>query len=162
MSDYLITPFGTVAEQACDYNGHFNEAQSLVLLTVATDTLLDTIGLDASERDRLQFSAFTVQNQIYYRAEAHLGDQLYSRTQLLGFDNKRLRIYHQLIREADQQIISEMECLMLGVSMTTRKVSLWPESVADGMRRLADLQYALPMPETAGQGISRPGLLDRY
>jgi len=158
MSEYLYTPFGPIAESACDYNGHFNEAQSLVLLTVATDTLLDLIGLDAAGREQLQYSAFTVQNQLYYRAEAHLGDQLFARTQLLGFDEKRLRLYHQLVREADQQIIVEMEGLLLGVDTEQRAVTPWPAPVLAGLRSLAQQQAGLPMPETAGRGIEKPAL----
>ncbi len=162
MSEYLITPFGPVLEQACDYNGHFNEAQSLVLLTEATDTLLDRVGLDAAGRDRLQYSAFTVQNQLYYRAEANLGDLLFSRTLLLGFDSKRLRLYHQLVRGSDQRVIVEMESLLLGVETESRTVRSWPEDILVGLRQLSRRQSALPTPETAGLGISQPALREEY
>lgn len=156
MSEYLLTPFGPVQEPACDYNGHFNEAQSLVLLTEATDTLLDRVGLDAAGRERLQYSAFTVQNQLYYRAEAKLGDLLFSRTLLLGFDSKRLRLYHQLVRGADQRVIVEMESLLLGVDIESRSVRPWPDEILAGLRQLSQRQRGLPTPEVAGQGISRP------
>jgi len=161
MSEYLLTPFGPVQAEACDYNGHFNEAQSLVLLTEATDTLLDRVGLDAAGRERLQYSAFTVQNQLYYRAEAHLGDMLFARTLLLGFDSKRLRLYHQLVRGADQVVIVEMESLLLGVETEHRAVSPWPAEVLAGLRQLSQRQSGLPTPDTAGQGISRPALREQ-
>lgn len=161
MSEYLLTPFGPVQEAACDYNGHFNEAQSLVLLTEATDTLLDRVGLDAAGRERLQYSAFTVQNQLYYRAEAHLGDMLFARTLLLGFDSKRLRLYHQLVRGADQKVIVEMEGLLLGVDTQSRSVLPWPVEVLAGLRQLSERQCRLPTPETAGLGINRPALREQ-
>lgn len=161
MSEYLFTSFGTIQAEACDYNGHFNEAQSLVLLTTATDTLLDLIGLDAAGREKLQYSAFTVQNQLHYRAEAHLDDCLFAETRLIGFDSKRLRIYHRLLRESDQQLIVEMEGLLLGVDMESRQVAPWPEAVLQQLRNLSAQQADLPLPEVAGRGIEKPPLNGR-
>ncbi|MCV6588619.1 MAG: thioesterase family protein [Marinobacterium sp.] len=158
MSEYLLTHFDPVQADACDYNGHMNEAQALVLLTVATDTLLDRIGLDDQGRQVLDFSAFTVQNRLHYRAEAHTGDLLIARTRLLGFDEKRLRIYHQLLREPAHEVIVEMECLLLGVDTINRRAAAWPDTVSQALRLLADEQHNLGWPEVAGQEIDKPAL----
>ncbi|MBY4678742.1 thioesterase family protein [Marinobacterium arenosum] len=155
-NSYLKTPFGPIAPEACDYNGHFNEAQGLVLLTRATDTLLDWIGLDESGRSRLQFSAFTVQNRLYYLKEGHAGQQVSARTQLLGWDDKRLRLFHQLVSDEDQQVLVEMESLLLGVDMTTRRSARWPAPVAEALSQLMRSQKVLPQPANAGREIDKP------
>lgn len=156
VADYLRTEFPVIGADACDYNGHFNEAQSLVLLTLATDTVLDEIKLDEESREQLSFSAFTVQNQLFYINEAHLGEEVVAYSQLLAWDKKRLRIFHRLVAKKDQRVITEQETLLLAVDMNTRRSASWPEPVDKAIGGLMVRQQSLPIPDNAGRGITRP------
>jgi len=155
---YLLTHYGKIKAESCDYNGHLNEGHALVMLSLATDTLLDAIELDAAGRERLNFSAFTIQNNLYYLAEGHEGQDVLAQSQLLAFDEKRLRMFHRLIDAERGTVLVELECLMLGVDMAARKSACWPEGVREGLAQLAEKQRDLPCPDNAGRAIEKPVL----
>lgn len=155
---YLLTELGNIEEWACDYNGHLNEGYALVLLSRATDTLLDAIGLDAASREQRQFSAFTLQNILHYRQEGRLGQRLQASSQLLAYDEKRLRIYHQLLNSESGETLVEMETLLIGVDMQQRRSAPWPREIEQALFALSQQQAQLPIPERAGGAISRPAL----
>lgn len=155
---YLLTHYGKIKAESCDYNGHLNEGHALVMLSLATDTILDAIQLDATGRERLNFSAFTIQNNLYYRAEGHEGQEVLAQSQLLAFDEKRLRIFHRLIDAENGTVLVELECLMLGVDMAIRKSACWPEGVSKALSQLAAKQQDLPCPDNAGRAIEKPAL----
>lgn len=157
-SGYLLTHYGEIKAESCDYNGHLNEGHALVMLSLATDTILDAIKLDAAGRERLNFSAFTVQNNLYYRAEGHEGQAVFAQSQVLAFDEKRLRMFHRLLDANDGTVLVELECLMLGVDMAARRAAAWPEAVAEAISTLAQSQNTLPVPDNAGQAITKPAL----
>lgn len=153
---YLITHYGPIQAESCDYNGHLNEGHALVMLSLATDTILDAIKLDTTGREQLNFSAFTVQNNLYYRAEGQEGQDVFAQSQLLAFDEKRLRMFHRLIDTESGAVLVELECLMLGVDMAIRKAARWPDEVSDALAQLADKQNDLPYPDNAGRAIEKP------
>ncbi len=155
---FLLTRYGPIRAECCDYNGHLNEGHALVLLSLATDTLLDAIRLDAEGRERLHFSAFTVQNNLYYRAEGQEGQSVTAQTQLLAFDDKRLRLFHRLCDENSGSVLVELETLMLGVDMHTRRAARWPAEVAAALEQLHGRQKWLPRPDNAGRAIEKPAL----
>ncbi|WP_372832101.1 thioesterase family protein [Pontibacterium sp.] len=155
---YLLTHYGKIKAESCDYNGHLNEGHALVMLSLATDTILDAIQLDAAGRERLNFSAFTIQNNLYYRAEGHEGQDVFAQSQLLSFDEKRLRMFHRLIDAESGAVLVELECLMLGVDMAIRKSACWPEGVSEGLAQLRKKQQDLPRPDNAGRAIEKPVL----
>lgn len=156
---YLITHYGEIKAESCDYNGHLNEGHALVMLSLATDTILDAIKLDAAGRERLNFSAFTVQNNLYYRAEGHEGQAVFAQSQVLAFDEKRLRMFHRLIDTSDGTVLVELECLMLGVDMAERRAASWPKEVAVAIATLAQSQNELPVPDNAGKAIVKPSII---
>ncbi len=155
---YLLTGFGAIASEACDYNGHLNEGHALVMLSEATDSLLEAIRLDASGREQLAFSAFTVQNSLYYLAEGKLGQEVEAWSRLLAFDDKRLRLFHQLRDRATGQVLVELETLMLGVDMNSRRAACWPAPVAAALEQLKVRQQRLPHSENVGRTIAKPTL----
>lgn len=155
---YLVTDFGVIHADACDYNGHFNEAQSLVLLTEATDTVLEAMHLDPENREAMNFSAFTVQNQLFYLSEAHKGEEVVAYSQLLAWDAKRARIFHRLVTKDEQRLVTEMETLLLAVDMETRRSAPWPEPVKAALENLMEQHKTLAISDNAGCGISKPAL----
>lgn len=157
-SGYLLTHYGAIKAESCDYNGHLNEGHALVMLSLATDSILDAIKLDAAGRERLNFSAFTVQNNLYYRAEGHEEQAVFAQSQVLAHDEKRLRMFHRLIDANEGTVLVELECLMLGVDMAARRAAAWPDAVAEAIAILAQAQRELPVPDNAGQAIVKPAL----
>jgi acyl-CoA thioesterase FadM len=155
-STMLKTHYAPVPESYCDYNGHLNEGYYLVMLSLATDTVLDAAGLDAESRNALSFSAFTVQNNLRYFKEIYKGKRLTAYSRVLSSDKKRLRIWHELRNEEGTETYAAVECLLVGVDMASRKSAVWPAKVETIIRELqaSHEQYTWPM--GAGNAITQP------
>lgn len=152
----LTTPYPPVPDSYCDYNGHLNEGYYLVMMSQATDTVLDAAGLDAISRELHQFSAFTVQNNLRYFREVYKGQVLTAYSRLLSSDSKRLRIWHELRSEDGSETYASVECLLVGVDMKTRKSAVWPEPVSRAIEVLQACHREYPWPVGAGNSITLP------
>ncbi|WP_293265002.1 thioesterase family protein [Neptunomonas sp.] len=152
----LTTQYPPVPESYCDYNGHLNEGYYLVMLSLATDTILDAAGLDEAGRTHHQFSAFTVQNNLRYLKEVQQGQKVVAHSQLLSSDKKRLRIWHELRNEDSTEILAAVECLLVGVDMQTRHSAIWPEPIRKAIEALQLSHSIMDWPKGAGNSIAMP------
>ncbi|MBI1776854.1 MAG: thioesterase family protein [Proteobacteria bacterium] len=107
-----------------DYNRHLTEAFYVLIFGNATDAFLDRIGMDAAYRARTGRSAYTVEAHIKYLREVKLGETVRVGTKLLGFDQKRLRLHHRMVRSSDGILAAEEELTTL--STDTRGPSVVP------------------------------------
>lgn len=73
-----------------DYNGHLRDAFYLVVLSLATDDLMDRIGVDAAYRESTRCTLFTLETHIHYLREIKLEDELAVSTVILDADAKRI------------------------------------------------------------------------
>ena len=152
----LTTQYSPVPESYCDYNGHLNEGYYLVMLSLATDTILDAAGLDEAQRAKHQFSAFTVQNNLRYFKEVRQGQKVIAHSQLLSSDRKRLRIWHELRNEEGTETLAAIECLLVGVDMQTRHSATWPEPIRIAIQALQERHADIEWPKGAGNSIAMP------
>ena len=81
-----------------DYNGHVHESRYLQLFADATDALLGELGVDA---DYLAAggSYFTVETHLSHLRQLEAGDRVHVTTQVLDSDEKRLHVFHVLLRD---------------------------------------------------------------
>src|SRR5690606_19581847 len=63
----------------------------------ATDAWLDQIGLSVSDRHRSGVTTFTLESHVCYLRELHEGAPLRFTTRLLGFDEKRIHYFHEML-----------------------------------------------------------------
>ncbi len=136
-----------------DYNGHMTESRYLQAFGDATDALLHHLGVDA---DYLAAggSYFTVETHLSHLREARAGDRLHVTTQVLGSDEKRLHVFHELHRTGGREPLATAEQLLLHVDAAQRRAA--PASPAQLRRtsRLARAHAGLPRPERAGRSIA--------
>jgi carnitine 3-dehydrogenase len=128
-----------------DYNGHMNESRYGQVFSDAGDVVMQMVGADP---DYIAggLSYFTVSNEIGYLNETHLGDVIHVRTQVLEARGKKLRLYHEMIRTSDDELLATCNQLLLHVSLETRK-SCDPEGVVlDKITALGEAQSKLPKP----------------
>ncbi|MGH2892920.1 MAG: carnitine 3-dehydrogenase, partial [Solirubrobacteraceae bacterium] len=78
-----------------DYNGHMTEYRYLEVMADTTDAFLREIGIVGPYIDAGR-SYYTVETHIRHLGEAHGGDRLYVASRLLGHDEKRLHLFHEL------------------------------------------------------------------
>jgi carnitine 3-dehydrogenase len=136
-----------------DYNGHVHESRYLQLFGDASDALLRFLGIDA-EYLAEGGSYFTVETHLCHLRALAGGDHVHVTTQVLGWDPKRLHIFHILYRDAEEEPVATAEQLLLHVDTTAGRAAGVRESVRDPLSRLADAHAHLPPPERSGRRIA--------
>jgi carnitine 3-dehydrogenase len=135
-----------------DYNGHVTESRYLQVFGEATDALLAHLGLD--ERYLAEDgSYFTVETHISYLRELHEGDDVLVTTQVLGSDDKRLHIFHVILREGDDDPVATGEHMLLHVGAQSGRTAPACGRVRENVERLRAEHAALPRPARAGHSI---------
>ncbi|MNM43412.1 L-carnitine dehydrogenase [compost metagenome] len=150
----LITYRTPVQEDWVDYNGHLRDAYYLLIFSYATDALMERIGLDADSRGQSGHSLFTLEAHINYLHEVKLGTQVWVQTQIIGFDRKRLQLYHSLHREGFDEALAASEQLLLHVDLAGPKSAPFAERSRLLLQALTDDQQHLPPPLYSGRRIA--------
>lgn len=136
-----------------DYNGHVTEFRYLELMADATDALLRHIGVDGVYLDA-GASYYTVETHIFHLGQLYAGDRIAALTQILGWDDKRLHLFHAIVRDADEHPVATGEHMLLHVDVAAERASAVREGVRERLAALAETHAALPRPRRAGRWIS--------
>ncbi|MGZ4430112.1 MAG: carnitine 3-dehydrogenase [Gaiellales bacterium] len=155
LSQPLCLHTARVLPEWVDYNGHAHESSYLQVFGDASDALLRYIGIDAAYLAG-GGSYFTVETHLSHLREAAAGDRLRVTTQVLGFDEKRLHVFHSLHREGDGALLATAEQMSLHVDAGTGRVSPAGDEVLRRVARIAQAHAALPRPDRAGRRIEMP------
>jgi acyl-CoA thioester hydrolase len=142
----LITYRTPVQEDWVDYNGHLRDAYYLLIFSYATDALMERIGLDADSRGQSGNSLFTLEAHINYLHEVKLGTEVWVQTQIIGFDRKRLHVYHSLHRAGFDEVLAASEQLLLHVDLTGPKAAVFRATSVERLKQLAEEQQDLLNP----------------
>ena len=135
-----------------DYNGHVTESRYLQILGDATDALLRYIGIDAGYLDG-GGSYYTVETHISHLRELFAGDHIRAITQILGWDDKRLHLYHVIMRDGSDEPVATGEHMLVHVDAAAGRVAPVGEPVRGRIAELAQAHASLPRPERAGRRI---------
>ncbi|AYG43068.1 thioesterase [Pseudomonas sp. Leaf58] len=141
----LITYRTPVQQDWVDYNGHLRDAFYLLIFSYATDALMARIGLDADDREQSGNSLFTLEAHINYLHEVKLGTEVWVQTQILGFDRKRLHVYHSLHRAGFDEVLAASEQMLLHVDLAGPRSALFSERSIELLQGLVDEQQDLPL-----------------
>jgi len=135
-----------------DYNGHVHESRYLQLFADASDALLGAIGVDA---DYLESggSYFTVETHLSHLRQLVAGDRVHVTTQVLGADEKRLHVFHVLLRDGEAEPVATAEQMLLHVDTRSGRAAPARDGVRDRVARLREAHAALRRPERAGRAI---------
>jgi len=138
-----------------DYNGHAHDSRYLQVFGDATDALLRYLGVDAAYL-AAGGSYYTVETHLSHLREASAGDGLDVTTQVLGFDEKRLHLFHQLHRSGDDVLLATAEQMLLHVDTTAGRARPARPEIRTRIAELAAAHAGLPKPERAGRAIAAP------
>jgi acyl-CoA thioester hydrolase len=139
-----------------DYNGHLRDAYYLLIFSYATDALMERIGLDADSRGQSGHSLFTLEAHINYLHEVKLDTEVWVQTQIIGFDRKRLHLYHSLHRAGFDEALAASEQMLLHVDLAGPKSAPFGERSVGLMQGLVEQQQDLPAAEFVGRVLSLP------
>jgi acyl-CoA thioester hydrolase len=153
----LLTPWrGTVLPEWTDYNGHLRDAYYLLVFSMATDAMMDMIGLDEAGRAATGHSMFTLESHINYLLEVKQGTAVEVHTQVLGADTKRLHVFHKLFVAGTDTLLSVNEQMQLNVEMSGPRAAPFAPTVLPRVQAMAAAHAGLPRPGYAGRSIALP------
>lgn len=138
-----------------DYNGHMNQARYLQCFDEATDELFRIIGVD-QEYVAAGNSYFTVETHICHLAEAVVGDEVSTFTQLIDGTGKKLHVFHFLYGR-DETLLATGEQMMLHVSLETRRACEPLPQVQSRLAEIAACHDDLPKPPQLGRHVGDRG-----
>lgn len=140
-----------------DYNGHLRDAYYGLIVSLATDALMDRVGLDAAYRACTGCTLYTLEMHLHYLHEVHRTDTVAVSVRIEGADHKRIHATFELRRVGDPAVAASTEVMLLHVHQASDKVAAapFPQPVRAALAELQAASTALP---TEGPGSRRMGL----
>jgi acyl-CoA thioester hydrolase len=139
-----------LAPEWIDYNGHLRDAYYGLIVSYASDALMDRLGMDAAYRQRTRNTLYTVEMHVHYLREVKKSDIVLVNVRMLGADQKRIHAAFDVVREADAVVAASSELMLLhvhqGESVTT---TVFPPEVSSAIDAL--------LASTAGAPEVAPG-----
>ncbi len=137
-----------------DYNGHMTEFRYLQVFGDTSDRLLQMVGVNA-DYVAGGHSYYTVETHIQHRDEARLGQRLYSTTQVLHVDSKRLHVFHSIYRADGDVLVANAEQMLLHVDSKAGSVCAAGDEVLDRLTAIHQQHQALEPPDGAGRFVGQ-------
>jgi len=147
-----------IAPEWIDFNGHLRDAYYGLVLSYATDALMDRIGVDAAYRERTRCTLFTVETYINYRREVLASDRLEVLTRVLACDHKRIHAAFELTVARLSEPAATAEQLMIHVRQDASPVTAsFPAEVTTAIEAMRVASADLPAagPGSRALGLSR-------
>ncbi len=147
---------GEVLPEWIDYNGHMNLAYYTVLFDYATDLLFDELGLGLDYRRDTHQGTFVAETHNLYERELLVRARVRVVTQILGADEKRLHLGHEMFALDGGARTATQELMFLHVDLKARRVTAFPECLRRRIAAAAAAHAALPRPDWAGRRVMMP------
>jgi acyl-CoA thioester hydrolase len=156
----ITTWQGVVRPEWVDYNGHLNDAYYLLVFSLATDSLMARVGLDAAGRSATGHTLYTLEVHLNYVQEVHQGVAMDVRSQVLGLDAKRVHVFHTLHRQDDGALLATNEQMLTNIDTTQPdtgpRSAPFEAAVAARLLALTQAHVQLARPANAGRSIALP------
>lgn len=136
-----------------DYNGHMSEAYYVLVFGYATDAFYDIIGMDDDYRRRESRSVYTLESHICYLQEIGEGAELVVRSQVLGADHKRVRLFHSMHHGEHDDLLATSELMLLHVDTTGPRATPFAPEIQARLDTITEAHTELPRPSRAGRSI---------
>jgi acyl-CoA thioester hydrolase len=147
---------GEVLPEWIDANGHMNLAYYIVLFDYATDALFDAIGIGHHYKEATNHGTFVVETHNLYERELLVGEQVRVATQILGNDDKRLHLAHEMFSLANGERAATQELMYLHIDLSARRVVPWLPEARERVAAAATAHARLVRPDWAGRRITMP------
>ncbi len=144
---------GTVDPSWLDYNDHMTEAAYLTAFGEATDMLFRFIGDDESYRAS-GCSFYTVETHMNFFRELKAGQAMAVETLLIGFDEKRMHLFHRMFSR--RELVATAEQMLLHVDSKAATASPIPPEQAAALAAIAEAHRSLERPAELGRVMRVP------
>ncbi len=132
-----------------DYNGHLRDAYYGLIFSLATDALMERLGMDAAYRERTRCTLYTLETHAHYLLEVGRDDRVSVAAGILASDARRIHLAMALLCERRVTPAATAECMLLHVHQGEPAAAQpFPPQVSQAIERF--------QAETAG-GTAGPG-----
>ncbi|MCP3988607.1 MAG: thioesterase-like protein [Actinomycetia bacterium] len=136
-----------------DQNGHFNAGYYFVVFDDAVADWTHFIGLDDDHRAANKVTTFSVEGHITFERELQEGDPIEIRTQLLGWDAKRVHCIHFMYHRDEGWLAATNELMSMHISEETRRSAPMAPEVQERLAAIEAAHSQLPTPPQVGRVI---------
>lgn len=147
----------TVKPEWLDYNGHMNEAYYVLIFSKSTDAFMDFAGQDEAYREATNTSIYTLETHVMYLQEVAVDEPVRVETQLLGFDEKRYRLFHRMFHDRTGDLLATGEHMLVHVDMAGPRSAPFPPKLMEQLAAIREAHAGLEVPKQAGRSIALPG-----
>lgn len=145
----------TVRPEWVDYNGHLSESVYLLVFGDNSDAFFRFFGVDEKYRESGR-SLYTVETHMHNLREVSLGEPLHLTLQVLGADQKRVHIAHEMYNAAGE-MVATAEQMLLHVDTRPGNVMPFPAETGHRLQRIRAAHAALPVPSYVGHVMRMGG-----
>ncbi len=142
----------TVRPEWVDYNGHMSDFRYAQVFGDAMDALYRRVGVDETYRATGRMF-YTVESHLMHYAEVRAAEPIQTTTRIVGVDDKRLHVNHQMHRGRDGALLATGEQLHLHVSTTAARATPMDAPLRKSLEALRARHATLPVPPPASRRI---------
>jgi acyl-CoA thioester hydrolase len=160
MTARTVIHTSAIATEWIDFNGHLRDAYYAVIVSDATDRLMDHLGLDAAYRARTQCTLYTLELHMHFLHEVKQPDSLDVAVRIAASDAKRILAAFELYSSAQRDApVATAEVMLMHVHQgaTVASRPFPPEVLA----RIAALEKTTQAVPAAGPGSRQMQLSQR-
>ena len=144
-----------VAPEWIDYNGHLRDAYYSLIVSLATDALMDRVGLDEAYRARTRCTLYTLEMHMHFLHEVKKTDVVDVSVRILGTDRKRIHAALDMRCARYPDPVATAELMLLHVHQGDEvKAQGFPPEVIEGLARVAE-EGAAQAGAATGDGAPR-------
>jgi acyl-CoA thioesterase FadM len=138
-----------------DYNNHLTEGFFVVIFAAASDSFLDYMQLDARYREHSGNSVYTLEAHINYLRELKEGSPFVVETRLLGYDEKRMQVFHEMYHGIEHFLAATYEVMMLNVNLEALRSAPMPAEILNRFECVYSAHKNLPRPPQVGRSVKQ-------
>jgi acyl-CoA thioester hydrolase len=139
-----------------DYNDHMNVAYYTMVFDHASEAFVEYLGMGAEYTRATRGSWVVLEAHATFSRELRGDDPLRVATRVLGYDAKRVHLFHTLYHAGDGYQAATSELMLMHVDLDARRASRFPPAVIDRVREVARAHAGLVRPPELGRVIGLP------
>jgi len=127
-----------ISREWIDYNGHLRDAYYSLIVSLASDALMDRVGMDEAYRLRTHCTLYTLEMHLHFLREVKQSDTVEVSVRILGVDRKRIHAAFDLRCGRFPDPVATAELMLLHVHQGEKPAAApFPPEVAAALDSLA-------------------------
>jgi acyl-CoA thioester hydrolase len=142
-----------------DYNGHLRDAYYSLIVSLASDALMDRLGMDEAYRARTRCTLYTLEMHMHFLREVKKTDIVDVAVRVLATDRKRIHAAFDMRCERYPEPVASAELMLLHVHQGEKpEAHVFPPEVAQALAKVAaDSDVSIDTTASSSSGATVSG-----